>query len=86
MLEDPQLSTHGTQLITILLSSKTYHEDSLTLRDDDYEGEPLGERSHALPWSLGTRNSAADVEHYLTALVDDRTKDVAGQVTDYISS
>ena len=82
----PRFSTHGVQLITVLVSTKTYHEAALTLRDDDYEGDPLGERSHVLPWSLATLNSAADVDHYLTSLGDDRTDDVVGQVIDYISS
>jgi hypothetical protein len=67
-------------------SPKTYHEEALTLRDDDYEDEPIGDRSHVLPWSLATLNSAADVDHYLTALVDDHTEDVASQLIDYISS
>lgn len=74
------------QLITVLVSTKTYHEESLTLRDNDYEGEPLGEQSHVLPWSLVTLNSAVDVEHYLTTLVDDRTNDVTSQLISYISS
>jgi hypothetical protein len=74
------------QLITVLISTKTYHEVSLTLRDDDYAGDPLGERSHVLPWSLATLNSAADVDHYLTSLVDDRTEAVESQVIEYISS
>ena len=86
VLGTPQFPNHGVQLITVLISTKTYHEDSLTLRDDDYEGDPLGERSHVLPWSLVTLNSAADVEHYLTSLVDERTGDVASQLIDYISS
>lgn len=86
VLGAPHLPNHGTQLITVLLSSKTYHEEALTLRDDDYDGDPLGERSHVLPWSLATLNSAADVEHHLTSLVDDRTQDVANQLIDYISS
>ena len=85
VLGAPQLPNHGTQLITALLSTKAYHEESLSLRDDDYEGDPLGERSHVLPWSLATLNSAADVDHYLTALIDDRTDDVANQVIGYIS-
>jgi len=80
------LPNHGTQRITVLLSTKTYHEEALTLRGDDYEGDPLGERSHVLPWSLATLNSAADVEHYLTPLVNDRTEDVTGQLIGYISS
>ena len=74
------------QLITVLISTKTYYESALTLKDDDYEGDPLGERSHVLPWSLATLTSAADVDHYLTSLVDDRTEDVTSQVIDYISS
>ncbi|WP_042662463.1 type II toxin-antitoxin system PemK/MazF family toxin [Haloferax sp. ATB1] len=82
----PQFPNHGVQLITVLISTKTYHEEALALRDDDYEGDPLGERSHVLPWSLATLNSAADVDHYLTSLVDDRAEDVASQVIDYISS
>jgi mRNA-degrading endonuclease toxin of MazEF toxin-antitoxin module len=86
VLGTPQLPNHGTQLITVLISTKTYHEDSLTLKDDDYDGDPLGKRSHVLPWSLATLNSAADVDHYLTSLVDERTKDVASQSIDYISS
>ncbi|WP_129116124.1 PemK-like protein [Halegenticoccus tardaugens] len=86
ILGAPQFPDHGTQLITVLLSTKTYHEEALPLRDDDYEGDPLGERSHVLPWSLVTLNSAADVEYYLTSLVVERTDDVANQLIDYISS
>ena len=86
ILGAPQLPNHSTQLITVLISTKTYHEESLTLRDDDYEDSPLGDRSHVLPWSLATLNSAADVEQYLTSLVGERTEDVASQVIDYISS
>ncbi|ELY46951.1 hypothetical protein C494_13681 [Natronorubrum bangense JCM 10635] len=56
------------------------------LRDDDYEGEPLGDRSHVLPWSLATLNSAAEVEFHMTALVDERTEDVATQLISYISA
>lgn len=85
ILGTPELRHHGVQLITVLLSTKTYHEESLTLRDDDYDGEPLGERSHVLPWSLVTLTSAADVEYRLTALVDDRTADVATETIDYLS-
>lgn len=62
VLGTPRFPAHGIQLITALISTKTYHEESLTLRDDDYEGEPLGRRSHALPWSLVTLNSAAAVD------------------------
>jgi mRNA-degrading endonuclease toxin of MazEF toxin-antitoxin module len=86
VLGTPRFSNHGVQLITALISTKTYHEASLTLRDDDYEGDPLGEQSYVLPWSLATLNSAADVEHYLPSLVDTRTDDVARQLVDYISS
>nr|WP_206335612.1 PemK-like protein [Natronolimnobius sp. AArcel1] len=86
VLGTPQFSTHGLQLITVLLSSKTYHKDSITLRDGDYAGDPLGEQSHVLPWSLATLNSAAEVEFYLTCLTDERLTDVATQTIDYISS
>lgn len=85
VLGAPQLPNHGTQLVTVLISTKTYHKESLTLRDDDYEGHPLGERSHVLPWSLVTLNNAADVEHHLTAVVDERIEDVTNQVIDYVS-
>ncbi|WP_254532894.1 type II toxin-antitoxin system PemK/MazF family toxin [Natrinema gelatinilyticum] len=77
---------HGVQLITVLISTKAYHEESLTLHDDDYEGEPLGERSHVLPWSFATHNSATEVEFHMTSLVDERTEDVATQSISYISS
>ena len=86
VLGTPRFPNHGVQLITVLISTRTYHEAVLTLRDDDYEGDPLGERSHVLPWSLATLNSAADVDHYLTSLVDARTENVTSQVIDYISS
>ncbi|MGZ0748580.1 type II toxin-antitoxin system PemK/MazF family toxin [Haloparvum sp. AD34] len=86
VLGTPRFSTHGVQLITALISTKTYHEESLTLRDDDYEGDPLGERSHVLPWSIATLTRSADVDHYLTSLVDERTEDVANQSIGYISS
>jgi mRNA-degrading endonuclease toxin of MazEF toxin-antitoxin module len=86
ILGAPRFPTHGVQLITVLISTKTYHEAALTLSHDDYEGDPLGDRSHVLPWSLATLNSAADVDYYLTSLVDDRTEGVVSQVIDYISS
>jgi mRNA-degrading endonuclease toxin of MazEF toxin-antitoxin module len=86
VLGTPQFPNHGVQLITVLISTKTYHEESLTLRDDDYAGDPLGKRSYVLPWSLATLNSAGDVEYYLTSLVNNRTEDVASQVIGYISS
>ena len=85
-LGTPRFPNHGMQLITVLISTKTYHEDTLVLKDDHYEGDTLEEQSHVLTWSLATLNSAADVDHYLTSLVDDRTEDVASQVIDYISS
>lgn len=86
VLGTPRFPNHGVQLITVLVSTKAYHEDSLTLRDDDYEGEPLGERSHVLPWSLATLNSTANVEFHMTSLVDERTENVATQSISYISS
>ncbi|WP_135827188.1 PemK-like protein [Halorussus ruber] len=86
VLGAPRFPTHGLQLITVLISTKTYHEEPLTLRDDDYEGEPLGERSHVLPWALATLNSAAEVELHMTSLVNERTADVAKQLIGYISS
>ncbi|MFC7131395.1 type II toxin-antitoxin system PemK/MazF family toxin [Haloferax chudinovii] len=85
VLGTPQFPNHGVQLIMVLISTKTYHEESLTLRDDDYAGDPLGERSFVLPWSLATLNNAADVEYYLTSLVDDRAEDVVGQLIGYIT-
>ncbi|WP_114579514.1 PemK-like protein [Saliphagus sp. LR7] len=86
VLGTPQFPTHGLQLITVLISTKTYHEESLTLHDDDYEGAPLGERSHVLPWSLVTLNNATDIEFYMTSLVNERTEDVVTQLISYISS
>ena len=84
VLGTPQLP-HGPQLITVLISTKTYHEQSITLRDSDYAGDPLGERSHVLPWSIATLTSTVDVDHYLTSLVDERIEDVANQFIDYVS-
>lgn len=86
ILGTPRFPNHGLQLITVLISTKTYHEESLTLRDDDYEGEALGERSHVLPWSFATLNSSVEVEFHITSLVDERTEDVATQSIGYISS
>lgn len=42
ILGSPRFPAHGIQLIKVLVSTKTYHEDSLTLRDNDYEGDPSG--------------------------------------------
>ncbi|WP_222912701.1 PemK-like protein [Natrinema sp. SYSU A 869] len=86
VLGTPRFPNHGIQLITVLISTKAYHEESLTLRDDDYDGDPLGERSHVLPWSLATLNSAVEVKLYMTSLTDERTADVAAQSIGYISS
>ena len=85
VLGTPRLPSHGPQLICVLITTKTYHEESIGLRDADYDGEPLGERSHALPWSLATLNDPSDVEFHLTALVDDRTEDVVAQLMGYLS-
>ena len=82
----PRFPSHGVQLITVLISTKTYHEESITLRDEDYSGEPLGTRSHVLPWSLVTLNSATAVDYYMTSLVDERIEDVATAASDYILS
>lgn len=84
VLGTPRLPSHGVRLVMAVISTKTYHEESLILRDHDYEGDPLGERGHILPWSLVTLNSAADVDHYLTSLVDDRVEDVTRRVIGYI--
>lgn len=84
VLGTPRFSDHGRQLITVLLSSRTYHEESLTLRDADYDGEPLGKRSHVLPWSVATLNGAAEVEFHMTSLVDARTDDVSERLSTYI--
>jgi mRNA-degrading endonuclease toxin of MazEF toxin-antitoxin module len=86
VLGTPQFPAHGVQLITAFISTKICHEESLTLRDDDYGGDPPGERSHVLPWSLATLTSPADVDYHLTALVNERTEDVANQVIDHISA
>ena len=86
VLGAPQFPAHGVQLITVLISTQTYHEESITLRDDDYKGAPLGERSYVLPWSIATLTSAADVDQYLTSLADERIEDVANQLSDYISA
>lgn len=86
VLGTPRFPNHGLQLITVLVSTKAYHEESLPLRDDDYEGDPLGKRSYVLPWSLATLNSAAEVELQMTSLVEERTEDVATQSIGYISS
>lgn len=82
----PRFAAHGLQLITTLISTKTYHEESITLRDEDYDGDPLGKRSHVLPWSLVTLTSAAAVDYHMTSLVEDRTEDVVSQAVSYISS
>ena len=82
----PQFPAHGVQLITALISTKTYHEESITLREEDYSGEPLGTRSHVLPWSLVTFNSAAAVDFYMTSLVTERLEAVATTASSYLSS
>ena len=68
------------------VNTRAYHQESLTLRDTDYEGDPLGKRSHVLPWSLATLNSPAEAEFHLTSLVDERVADVAAKSIGYISS
>ena len=71
---------------TVLISTKTYHDKSLPLREDDYQGEPLGKLSHVLPWSLVTLNSPSEVKYHLTTLVEDRIEDVTTRTIGYISS
>jgi mRNA-degrading endonuclease toxin of MazEF toxin-antitoxin module len=84
VLGAPEFPSHGPQLITALISTKTYHDESIVLRDDDYDGEPLEDRSHVLPWSVATLTDAEDVELHLTALADERLRDVTARTTGYI--
>ena len=85
ILGAPDLPAHGVQLITVLISTKTYHEDSRMLRDEDYDGEPLGKRSHVLPWSIVTLNNTPEVEYYMTAISNKRVEDVAERSISYIA-
>ena len=80
------VSSPCIQLITVLISTKAYHEESLTLREEDYSGEPLGTRSHVLPWSLVTFNSAAAVDFHMTSLVTERLEAVVTAASQYISA
>ena len=86
VLGTPRFPDHGVQLITVLISTKTYHKESIELRDGDYEGDPLGKRSHVLPWSLVTLNDATAVEFRMTSLVEPRIEDVATRSVSYIAS
>lgn len=85
MVGAPELPAHGVQLLTALITTKSYHEKSIPLRPDDYEDEPLDEQSYVLPWSVVTLNDTADVEFYLTTLTDDRIEDVTTQLVEYVS-
>lgn len=81
----PELPAHGVQLLTALITTKSYHEKSIPLRPDDYEDEPLNEQSYVLPWSVVTLNDTADVEFHLTTLTDNRIADVTTQLVEYVS-
>ncbi|AEN05956.1 hypothetical protein [Halolamina sp.] len=85
ILGTPSFENHGIQLITTLLSTKTYHEESLVLRNEDYDGDTLGKRSYALPWSLLTLNSGKEVELRMTSLGEGRTDEIAAQSIGYLS-
>ena len=56
------------------------------LRDEDYDGEPLGKRSHVLPWSIVTLNNTPEVEYHMTSISNERIEDVAGQSISYITA
>jgi mRNA-degrading endonuclease toxin of MazEF toxin-antitoxin module len=86
VLGTPRFPDHGVELLTALISTQAYHTESIPLRNEDYTTDPLGKRSHVLPWSLATLNSPAEVELHLTSLVDDRVEDVAMRTIGYISS
>ena len=85
-LGTPRFQSHGLQLITVLVSTKTYHEDSVELRDEDYGGQPLDQRSFALPWSLVTLNDPESVTLHMSTLGAERTDEIAAQSTGYIST
>lgn len=86
ILGAPDLPAHGVQLITVLISTQTYHDEALTLRNEDYNGGPLGKRSHVLPWSIVTLNDTTEVEYYMTSISKERIEDVANQLISYISA
>ncbi|SEP26719.1 PemK-like, MazF-like toxin of type II toxin-antitoxin system [Halogranum amylolyticum] len=58
---------HGEQYICLALTSKTYHDEALPLREDDYDDAPLSMQSHIMPWSVATIERK-DIERYVTAV------------------
>ncbi|WP_435118754.1 hypothetical protein [Halolamina sp. C58] len=62
-----EMADHGMQFVCVALTSRTYHEHSIAIGEDEYEGAPLPLESHAplgVPDALpGARPALRDHSH-----------------------
>jgi len=80
-----RMPDHGWQYVVVNLTSRGYHERSIDIKEDDYAGDPLPQRSHALPWVLQSVGRD-QLYSYLTQLTDEKLADITDSARSYIGA
>ncbi|WP_201741557.1 type II toxin-antitoxin system PemK/MazF family toxin [Salinigranum halophilum] len=75
---------HGEQFLCLALTSKTYHEEALPLREPDYNDDPLSLQSHIMPWSVATIERD-DIERYVTAVGRQPLEEAIDRLSGYVA-
>lgn len=83
VIGNAQMADHGMQFVCVNLTSRTYHENSIAIREDEYEDAPLPLESHALPWVFQTV-SREHVQRYVTSLTDEKLREVTDEARSYL--
>jgi len=78
-----EMADHGTQFVCVALTSRTYHERSVNIGDDEYANAPLPLESHALPWVFQTV-SREHVHRYVTSLTDEKLEGITDEASSYL--
>jgi len=80
-----EMDAHGMQYVCVALTSRTYHERSIEIQEQDYEDAPLPLESHALPWVFQTL-SREHLRRYKTCITDEKLDAIIEAASHYIGA
>jgi mRNA-degrading endonuclease toxin of MazEF toxin-antitoxin module len=80
-----RMPDHGWQYVVVNLTSRSYHERSIDIKEGAYAGDPLLQRSHALPWVLQSVGRE-QLYSYLTRLTDEKLVAITETARSYIGA
>lgn len=74
---------HGEQYIALTLTTKTWHDETIPLTEDDFVDGVLPKQSFVVPWSLNSLQDS-DIETYLGRLSASPVDEAVRASTDYL--